>query len=141
MYDIIKSIHIISVISWMAGLLYLPRIFVYHAQNMDNPSIKAVFCVMERRLFKFIMMPAMILTLITGGYMTSKIIFFPLYAWFVAKISFVGFLLIFHFFCFYFIKEFSRGNCKFNPSFFRLMNEIPTFLMIVIVVLVVTKSF
>ena len=138
-----KSIHLIAVISWMAGLLYLPRIFVYHSEGVrDNKSddLISTFKVMERRLFIYIMNPAMILSWIFGLLLIHTIgidNFGSL--WLQLKLIFVIILTIFHFFLFQCLRKFAENNNTFSPKFYRIINEIPTILLIGIILVVVFK--
>ena len=142
-YLLFKSIHLIAVISWMAGLLYLPRIFVYHSEGVrDNKSedLISTFKVMERRLFVYIMNPAMILSWIFGLLLIHTIgtdNFGSL--WFQLKLVFVIILTIFHFFLFQCLRKFAENNNTFSPKFYRIINEIPTILLIGIILTVVFK--
>ena len=142
-YLLFKSIHLIVVISWMAGLLYLPRIFVYHSEGVrDNKSedLISTFKVMERRLFVYIMNPAMILSWIFGLLLIHTIgtdNFGSL--WFQLKLVFVIILTIFHFFLFQCLRKFAENNNTFSPKFYRIINEIPTILLIGIILTVVFK--
>ncbi len=139
-YLILKSLHLIAVISWMAGLLYLPRIFVYHSENNTNKDISNVFKTMERRLYFFIMYPAMLLSWIFG----LSIIHFQgpelLGAkWFKIKIIAVIFLTGYHFYLGYCLSAFNQDINKNTPRFFRIINEIPTILLILIIFLAILK--
>ena len=142
-YLLFKSIHLIAVISWMAGLLYLPRIFVYHSEGIrDNKSedLISTFKVMERRLFVYIMNPAMILSWIFGLLLIHTIgtdSFGSL--WFQLKLIFVIILTIFHFFLFQCLRNFSENNNSHSSKFYRIINEIPTILLIAIIIVVVFK--
>ena len=142
-YLLFKSIHLIAVISWMAGLLYLPRIFVYHSEGVrDNKSedLISTFKVMERRLFVYIMNPAMILSWIFGLLLIHTIgtdSFGSL--WFQLKLIFVIILTIFHFFLFQCLRKFSENNNSHSSKFYRIINEIPTVLLIAIIIVVVFK--
>jgi putative membrane protein len=138
-YDLIKILHIVAIISWMAGLLYLPRIFVYHAQVAPNSESDKLFQVMERRLLKFIMTPAMILSFVLGLYMASEIGFE--FVWLHIKITLVLVLAGFHGFLSRCAKNFAKGENKRSQKFFRIINEVPTILMIAIVALVILKPF
>lgn len=138
-YEIAKILHIISVISWMAGLLYLPRIFVYHSDVKKNSESDKIFQIMERKLHNYIMTPAMIVTLISGFYMALAIGFS--FIWLHIKITLVLFLVIFHFILGKWRQDFIKGQNKHDHKFFRLVNEIPTILMIGIVALVILKPF
>ena len=142
-YLLFKSIHLIAVISWMAGLLYLPRIFVYHSESVrDNKSedLMFTFKVMEKRLFIYIMNPAMILSWIFGILLIHTIgmdNFSSL--WLQLKLVFVIILTIYHFFLFQCLKKFGENNNTYSPKFYRIINEIPTVLLIGIVLVVVFK--
>ena len=137
-FTIIKTLHIISVIAWMAGLLYLPRIFVYHADPIINKETSSTFKTMERKLYLFIMTPAAILTWLTG---ISLIHYFGLETWLILKILFVLSLSIFHFYCGKWMKLFAKDLNTNSAKFFRVYNEVPTALMIFVVIFVVFKPF
>ena len=142
-YLLFKSIHLIAVISWMAGLLYLPRIFVYHSeavQNNKSEDLLETFKIMERRLFIYIMNPAMILSWIFGILLVHTIgidNFGSL--WLQLKFLFVIILTIYHFFLLQCLKKFAEKNNSFSPKFYRIINEIPTILLIGIIAVVVFK--
>ena len=139
-YLLFKSLHLISVISWMAGLLYLPRIFVYHAETVNNDDKKETFKLMEKRLFFYIMNPSMVLSWLFGVLLIHSIgidSFGQL--WFQLKLSMVLLLSSYHYFLFYCLKNFSINNSKYSPKFYRIINEIPTLLLIGIVFVVVFK--
>ncbi len=139
LYLLFKSLHLISVISWMAGLLYLPRIFVYHSETTNN-SQKEIFKVMERKLYNFIMMPAMILSWLFGILLIHSLtfsIFFEL--WMQIKIVSVLLLTHYHFYLGKNLKLLALNQNKKTSKFFRIINEIPTLLLIVIVFVVVFK--
>ena len=142
-YLLFKSIHLIAVISWMAGLLYLPRIFVYHSEAArDNKSedLMSTFKVMERRLFVYIMNPAMIVSWIFGILLIHTIgmdNFGSL--WLQLKLVFVIILTIYHFFLFQCLRNFTDNTNSFSPKFYRIINEIPTVLLIGIILTVVFK--
>ena len=139
-YLLFKSLHLISVISWMAGLLYLPRIFVYHAENNDEIKIKEVFKVMERKLYFYIMTPAMILSWIFGLLLIHSIGFQQLgQTWMVLKIIFVIFLTLYHFYLGKTLNQFKFDQNTHSHKFYRLINEIPTILLILIVFVVIFK--
>jgi len=142
-YLLFKSIHLIAVISWMAGLLYLPRIFVYHSEGVrDNKSedLMATFKVMERRLFVYIMNPAMIVSWIFGMLLIHTIgIDNFSFLWLQLKLLFVIILTIYHFFLFQCLRKFTENNNTFSPKFYRIINEIPTILLIGIILVVVFK--
>ena len=139
-YLLFKSLHLISVISWMAVLLYLPRIFVYHAQNKDDIQISDVFKVMERKLFFYIMTPAMILSWIFGLLLIHEIGFKQLsQTWMLLKLFFVVLLTVYHFYLGKTLNQFKLDQNKHSHKFFRVINEIPTILLILIVFVVIFK--
>ncbi len=142
-YLLFKSIHLIAVISWVAGLLYLPRIFVYHSEaiiNNKSEDMMSTFKAMERRLFIYIMNPAMIVSWIFGVLLIYTIgtdNFGSL--WLQLKLIFVIILTIYHLFLFQCLRKFAENNNYFSPKFYRIINEIPTVLLIVIILVVVFK--
>ena len=139
-YLLFKSLHLISVISWMAGLLYLPRIFVYHAENSDDKKISDVFKIMEKKLYIYIMTPAMILSWLFGLLLIHSIGFQQLgQTWMVLKIIFVVFLTIYHFYLGKTLNQFKFDQNTHSHKFYRLINEIPTILLILIVFVVIFK--
>ena len=139
-YLLFKSLHLISVISWMAGLLYLPRVFVYHAQNKDDIQISDVFKVMERKLFFYIMTPAMILSWIFGLLLIHETGFEQLsQTWMLLKLFFVVLLTVYHFYLGKTLNQFKLDQNKHSHKFFRVINEIPTILLILIVFVVIFK--
>ena len=142
-YLFFKSIHLIAVISWMAGLLYLPRIFVYHSeavQNNKSEDLMETFKVMERRLFTYIMNPAMIVSWIFGILLiyTIGIDSFG-FLWLQLKLLFVIILSIYHFFLLQCLRKFAENTNSYSPKFYRIINEIPTILLILIVFIVIFK--
>jgi len=137
-FNIIKILHIFSVISWMAGILYLPRIFVYHADPNITKETSSIFKVMERRLYRFIMLPSAIITWLTG---IAMIHFIGLELWLLVKIIFVLLMSIFHFYCFKWLNNFSKDNNPHSAKFFRLRNELPALILIFILFMVVFKPF
>jgi putative membrane protein len=134
----IKALHLIFVVSWFAGLFYLPRLFVYHAQAQDAPSIER-FKVMERRLYRGIMTPAMVLTLASGLWLWLGFGFGG--GWLHAKVALVALLVAYHFWLRAFLVAFARDANSHGERFFRIVNEVPTLLLIAIVILVVVKPF
>jgi putative membrane protein len=139
-YLLFKSLHLISVISWMAGLLYLPRLFVYHAETSRDNKIKKTFKTMERRLYFYIMNPAMILSWFFGILLILTIGAESLsYLWLQLKLVMVIFLTTYHFFLFYCLKSLRQNNSKYSPRFYRIINEVPTLLLISIIFVVVYK--
>ena len=138
-YLIFKSLHLIAVISWMAGLLYLPRIFVYHSEN-SNEIVVSVFKTMERKLFYYIMMPAMFLSWLFGLILISLIGFENLgNLWLQLKFVFVILLTIYHFYLGSLLNKFSLNQNQKSSKFYRYINEIPTILLILIIFIVIFK--
>ena len=140
MYLWLKALHIIAVISWMAGMLYLPRLFVYHAAAEPGSEQSETFKVMERRLLKFIMLPAMIVTWLVGIVLVLQGQFFGA-AWFQIKFALVLAMTILHGMFTQWVREFAFDRNRRTHKFYRIVNEIPTILMILIVVLVAVKPF
>ena len=138
-YEIVKIIHIIAVISWMAGLLYLPRIFVYHTQTLVGSETDKVFQIMERRLLRYIMNPAMIVAIVCGLYLANEIGFE--FVWLHIKITLIAILVFYHHFLGRCRKNFAAGKNKHSEKFYRMINEVPTVIMIAAVVLVILKPF
>ena len=139
-YLLFKSLHLIAVISWMAGLLYLPRIFVYHSQNYAQPIISEVFKVMEKKLFYYIMTPAMILSWIFGLILIHEIGFDKLgQKWIILKLIFVVLLTLYHLYLGKILGQFKLDSNKHSHKFFRYINEIPTLLLILIIFVVIFK--
>ena len=142
-YLLLKSIHLIAVISWMAGLLYLPRLFVYHAESMKNKKsddLILTFQVMERRLFIYIMNPAMIVSWIFGILLIYTVGLDNLSSfWLQLKLLFVFILTIYHFFLFNCLRKFAENRNFYSPRFYRIINEIPTILLMGIIFIIVFK--
>ena len=133
----IKSLHIVFVVAWFAGLFYLPRLFVYHAQAEDAPS-RERFKVMERKLYRGIMTPAMVLAIASGLWLWTY--GFPGH-WLHAKAVLVAILVAYHFWLRVLMGEFARDANRHGHVFYRWVNEMPTVLLVVIVILVVVKPF
>ena len=139
-YLLFKSLHLISVISWMAGLLYLPRIFVYHAQNSSEKKTSEIFKIMERKLFSYIMTPAMILSWIFGVILIHSIGFQEIgQTWMILKIILVIILTFYHFYLGKIVAQFKIDQNIHSHKYYRIINEIPTLLLILIVFIVVFK--
>jgi len=139
-YLLFKSLHLIAVISWMVGLLYLPRIFVYHVENLNDQNTCLVFKVMERKLFFYIMTPAMIVSWLFGLiliYILGFDIFFTL--WIKLKLLFVILLTFYHFYLARCLNDFKLEQNTKTSKFFRIMNEVPTILLVLIVFVVIFK--
>ncbi len=138
-YLLFKSLHLIAVISWMAGLLYLPRIFVYHSEN-DNEIITDVFKTMERKLFFYIMTPAMILSWLFGLLLIHEIGFGQLVnLWLQLKLVLVILLTVYHFYLGALLNKFKLNINEKSSKFYRYINEIPTLLLIFIIFIVIFK--
>ena len=138
-YLLFKSLHLISVISWMAGLLYLPRIFVYHSEN-NNELITTVFKTMERKLFYYIMTPAMILSWLFGLVLIHEIGFVQLSSlWLQLKLILVLILTGYHFYLGVLLNKFKQDQNQKSSKFYRYINEIPTLLLILIIFIVIFK--
>ena len=138
-YLLFKSLHLIAVISWMAGLLYLPRIFVYHSEA-NHESQKTVFKTIEKKLYNYIMMPAMLVSWLFGVLLIHSLgfsVFSEL--WMQIKIIAVIILTYYHFTLGKYLRDFAADNNQKSSKFFRIINEIPTILLIVIVFVVVFK--
>ena len=141
LYLWLKALHIIAVVCWFAGLFYLPRLFVYHAMSEDETS-RERFCTMERKLYRGIMLPSMIATLIFGiwlislnpGYYFSQ-------GWMHAKLALVVLLIAYHHICGAQLKRFARGENQRSHVFYRWFNEAPVLALLAIVILVVVKPF
>jgi putative membrane protein len=139
-YLLFKSLHLIAVISWMAGLLYLPRIFVYHVENINDQNSINIFKIMERKLYFFIMMPAMLLSWFFGLILISILGFDILsMMWVQVKLIFVILLTLYHFYLGYLLSKFRSDQNTKTSRFFRIINEVPTILLILIVFIVIFK--
>lgn len=139
-YVWIKALHIISVIAWMAGLFYLPRLFVYHAENRDVADFIAIIKLQEYRLFAYIMRPAMLASVITGAALIlANLAIFKSGIWIHIKLTLVVALLVYHIACGMLVSKIQRPSCTLSGKFFRIFNEIPTLLMIGIVLCAVLK--
>ena len=139
-YLLFKSLHLIAVISWMAGLLYLPRIFVYHSENMNREEICTVFKTMERKLYNYIMTPAMILSWFFGLILISQVGFETIGTkWLQIKLILVTLLSVYHFYLGSLLLKFNEDINSKSSKFFRWLNEFPTLLLIIIVFVVIFK--
>jgi putative membrane protein len=141
-YPWIKAFHIVAVVAWMAGLLYLPRLFVYHATAPTGSDQARTFTVMERRLMRGIMNPALVLTIGLGALLaaTPGLVDWR-QGWIWAKLVLVVGLAVFHHLLERWRRDFAAGAIPHSPRFFRLVNEIPAVVLIAIVILVVIKPF
>jgi len=139
-YLTFKALHLIAVISWMAGLLYLPRIFVYHAETKENKGQSETFKLMEKRLYFYIMNPAMVLSWIFGMLLIhSQGISSLVLLWMKIKIGLVIILTAYHFYLLAVLKDFQIDNNTKSSKFFRIINEVPTILLIIIIFVVIFK--
>ena len=139
-YLLFKSLHLIAVISWMVGLLYLPRIFVYHVENLEKKEAIEIFKIMERRLYFYIMRPAMIATWLFGViliYINGLDIFSQL--WMNIKLALVIFLTIYHEYLGICLKSLKLKTNTKTSKFFRIINEVPTIILILIIFIVIFK--
>ncbi len=139
-YFLIQALHIISVIAWMAGLFYLPRLFVYHADVPPSSNRSAMLKVMERKLLKIIMNPAMIFSFIFGGLMLG-VPGMMAQGWIHAKLTLVLLLAGFHGLCARYVRLFAHNQNTKTHRYYRVFNEVPTLLMVAIVMLAVLKPF
>ena len=138
-YLLFKALHLIAVISWMAGLLYLPRIFVYHS-DATHESQRAVFKIMERKLYNYIMMPAMLLSWLFGFLLIHSLGFSVfLEFWMQLKTALVIILTFYHFLLGKYLGDFAIEKNGKSSKHFRIINEVPTIILIVVVFLVVFK--
>ena len=138
-YLLFKSLHLIAVISWMAGLLYLPRIFVYHSEN-SNEVVRSVFKTMERKLYNYIMTPAMILSWVFGLILIHEIGFQQLASlWLQLKLILVLLLTVYHFYLGSLLNKFKLDQNRKTSKFYRYINEVPTLLLILIIFIVIFK--
>ncbi len=139
-YLTFKELHLIAVISWMAGLLYLPRIYVYHSETKDNIGQSETFKLMEKRLYFYIMNPAMILSWVFGILLihSQGVASFGL-LWMQIKVGLVIILTAYHFYLLAILKDFQIDNNTKSSKFFRVINEVPTILLIIIIFVVIFK--
>jgi putative membrane protein len=136
----IKALHVLAVISWMAGMLYLPRLFVYHTEAEPGSKQSETFKTMERRLLRGIMLPSMIVTWLSGLFIAWSFGFFTA-PWLHAKIALVFLMSAVHGYLAERVRTFAADRNDKSPQFYRVINEVPTVLLIGIVVLVVVKPF
>jgi len=139
-YLMLKALHVIAVIAWMSGMFYLPRLFVYHTQTTPGAVDYDRFVTMERKLLKIIMAPAVIAVWVLGLTMAWLMDYWPLH-WFQAKLALVAVMTWTHHSNICWAKDFALGRNKRSENFFRMWNEVPTLLMIAIVLLVIIKPF
>ena len=139
-YNWILAFHVMSIISWMAMLFYLPRLFVYHAENIDNEGFVKVVKIQEHKLYYFIGVPALWASVLSGAAMLAlNPALFKAGLWLHIKLTAALLLIAYHFSLRYFLKKFAADACTKSGKFFRAYNEVPTLLMIIIVIMVVVK--
>jgi putative membrane protein len=138
-YEIIKSFHLVSIISWMVGLLYLPRLFVYHNDTKNLSEMDSIFLIMEYRLLNYIMTPALIVTYLLGFLLLYDNMYFLSENYFLIKLFLVFCLTVFHLYLSILYKDFKKGYRNKKTKFYRIINEIPTLLMIFIILLILVK--
>lgn len=139
MHQTVLALHVISVVCWFAGLFYIFRLFVYHRQHSQNESLCAVFQTMERRLLKAITVPASVMTLLSGGWLVSLRPEFLTQRWFLSKMALVFFLLCYQALAWRTLIRFRDGNYDLSEKACRMINEIPTLILIGAVLLVMFK--
>ena len=138
-YNLLKALHLISVIAWMAGLLYLPRLYVYHAENTEEPILNETFKTMERRLMLYIMNPAMIASFVFGIWMIAVVPELLEDGWMQAKVFLLVAMTGYHGALARWRRFFAKDENHLTPKFYRVINEVPTALMIFIVILAIVK--
>ncbi|EAI8646603.1 TPA: protoporphyrinogen oxidase HemJ [Campylobacter lari] len=138
----IKMVHYLAFVSWMAGLFYLPRLFVYHTEHKDNKGFVEVVKIQERKLYFYIQTPAMIVTLISGSLMlhVNKVLMVGS-GFMHAKLTCALLLIIYHLQNYYYLKQLQNDTCQKSGKFFRAYNEIPTILFIIIAIMMVVRPF
>jgi putative membrane protein len=136
----IKSFHLISIVVWFSGIFYLPRLFVYHSMAEDKISIER-FKIMERKLYYGITTPGMVLTLIFGIWLLILMPFYLKTGWMLLKLSLIGLLIIYHFYCGYLVKIFKENRNSHSHIFYRWLNELPVIILVGAVILAVVKPF
>ena len=140
LYLLFKSLHLIAVVSWMVGLLYLPRIFVYHVENFEKKQTAEIFEVMEKRLYFYIMRPAMVLSWIFGIILILIVGFETFsFLWLQIKLALVVLLTIYHEYLGKCVRLLNSGKNEKSSKFYRIINEIPTILLILVVFIVIFK--
>jgi len=138
----LKALHLIFMVTWFAGLFYLPRLYVYHAQSEDSTSNER-FKVMERKLFYGIMTPGMIITLGFGFWMLGDYAWamYGKMGWLHAKLALLVGLVIYHYYCYRFLQDFKHDNNQRSHIYYRWFNEVPVLFLVLIIILAVVKPF
>ena len=140
-----KAFHIVGITAWFAGMFYLPRLFVYHAEAAEQPEpaqsiLKAQYQIMEKRLYSIIMTPALVLTVVMGGCLISTEPQILSDRWIQVKLFCVAILVAYHFFCSRIMKRFAADDCEMTGQQFRWFNEFPTVFFVIVVMLAVFKN-
>jgi len=137
----LKAFHVIAVVCWFAGLFYLPRLFVYHVEARDEAG-RERFIIMERKLYRGIMLPSMIATVVLGGWLLADgWSFYATQGWMHAKLTLAALLIAYHHACGIYRVQLAENRCRRGSRFFRVFNELPVLILVGIVVLVVVKPF
>lgn len=137
----LKALHVIAVVCWFAGLFYLPRLFVYHADTADLPG-RERFKVMERKLYRGIMWPSLVLTVVFGLWMLGgNWAYYKTQGWLHAKLALVVLLVVYHFLCGHYLRAFAEDRNRKSHVFFRVFNELPVLALVAIVILVIVRPF
>jgi putative membrane protein len=137
----VKAFHLISMVAWFAGLFYLPRLFVYHSESTDSISLER-FKIMERKLYYFIMIPSMLLTIFFGLWLFKENMFlYKSAGWMHTKLLLVVLLIAYHHVCGYYVKQFAQNKNRHSSRFYRIFNEIPAVFLIAIIILAVVRPF
>jgi putative membrane protein len=144
-FQVVKALHIIFVVSWFAGLFYMVRLFIYHVEAQEKESIERdvlsrQFIIMEKKLWWIITTPAMVLTVLFGTWMLLLVPAYLSEPWMHIKLTFVGLLLIYHFWCQHIMNQFRNAIFKWKSTQLRLWNELATLFLVAIVFIVVLKS-
>jgi putative membrane protein len=141
-HDWLRALHIVAVVTWFAGLFYIFRLYVYHVENAGNAAVTSQFEVMERRLYRGICWPAMVLTTIFGvGLWSSNFAGYVATGWFKVKLAGLVALFAYHFYSGKVRRDLAAGRCRLTSRQCRLINEVPTLLLVLIVVMAVVKPF
>lgn len=137
----LKALHVIAVVCWFAGLFYLPRLFVYHAETADQPG-RERFKIMERKLYRGIMWPSLVLTVVFGVWLLGlNWDYYRTQGWLHAKLTLVALLVVYHFFCGHYLRAFAEDRNTKSHVFFRIFNELPVLALVAIVILVIVRPF
>ncbi|XKH60192.1 protoporphyrinogen oxidase HemJ [Halomonas sediminis] len=143
MYDWIKALHLLAMVTWFAALFYLPRLYVYHAMARDKGDHQAIeyFKTMERKLYRGIMTPSMIAVILFGGWLLYLVPSWFTQGWLHTKLLLVVILIAYHHVCLIYLKQFAQDRCTRSNIFFRWFNEFPVIALIIIIVLAIVKPY